>query len=758
MKTIYKFKLFMRLIKTFILGIVLYLSIFLSFSFAEIVKKIEISGNERISEKTILIFLGIDVGNDIETSDTNVALKNLYESNFFKNVSINFKNNILRINVDEAPLIENINISGLKAKKYRELVRKNFTLKSRSSYNEFSLINDIKSIESSLKSIGYYFVKVEPTLEYLNNNLLNINYKIDIGNKAKIAKISFVGDKIYKDRKLKGIIISEEYKFWKFISGKKYLQEQLINFDQRLLKSFYQNNGYYNVKINSSFAKLINDQDFELIYNIEPRDKIFFGELKVTLPNDFDKNNYVSLDTLLKKIKGKPYSINTVDKILNEIDKITLDEEYKSVSASVEEKIIENKLDINFIIDETEKFFVEKINILGNKITRENVIRNQLELDEGDPYSEILLNKSENNIKSLNFFKNVKTKIIDGKGENTKIINFRVDEKATGEILAGAGAGTEGGSFFFGVKENNYLGKGLAVDANANISEESFKGKLSITNPNYNNSNKSVSFNLQAIETDKLKNFGYKTTKTGFEIGTSYNFYDDFRLGLATSTFTEKIVTDSTASSRQQSQAGNYLDTFLKFNFDLDKRNQRFRTSDGYRSSYSVDLPVISDTNTLTNTYNYKIYGNLFDENISSFSIMLRGASSITSDDIKLTERLSVPSSRLRGFESGKIGPKDGADFIGGNYLAAINLQTTIPFIFENSQNLDTIIFFDAANVWGVDYDSSIDDSNKIRSSIGIGIDWLTAVGPLNFSLTEVITKNSTDVEETFRFNLGTTF
>ena len=195
MKTIYKFKLFMRLIKTFILGIVFYLSIFLSFSFAEIVKKIEISGNERISEKTILIFLGIDVGNDIETSDTNVALKNLYESNFFKNVSINFKNNILRINVDEAPLIENINISGLKAKKYRELVRKNFTLKSRSSYNEFLLINDVKSIESSLKSVGYYFVKVEPTLEYLNNNLLNINYKIDIGNKAKIAKIFFLKEK-----------------------------------------------------------------------------------------------------------------------------------------------------------------------------------------------------------------------------------------------------------------------------------------------------------------------------------------------------------------------------------------------------------------------------------------------------------------------------------------------------------------------------------------------------------------------------------
>ena len=748
----------MKLLKIFITSILINLSIFLSLSFSEIVKKIEISGNDRISEKTILIFSEIEIGEEIEITDTNILLKNLYDTNFFKNVSVNFKNNVLKINVEEAPLIENININGLKANKYKELVRKKFSLKPRSSYNEIILIQDVKSIESLLKSMGFYFAKVEPSLELLDKNLLNINYNIDLGEKAKIAKITFVGDKIFKDRKLKSIIISEEYKFWKFISGKKYLQEQIIDFDKRLLKNFYLNKGYYNMKINSSFAKSTNNEEFELIYNIKPNQKIFFGELKISLPNDFDKKNYLSLNNLFEEIKGEPYSLNRVEQILSEVDQITLDEEYKTVRASVEEKIIENNLNINFIIDETEKFFVEKINIFGNTVTRESVIRNQLELDEGDPYSEILLKKSENNIKSLNFFKDVNLNITDGKDVNTKIINFRVDEKPTGEIVAGAGAGTGGSSLFFGVKENNYLGKGLAIDANATISSESFKGLLSVSNPNYNNSDKSVFFNVQSLETDKLKNFGYKTTKNGFEIGTSYEFYDDFYLGISTSTFAEKIKTDSTASARQQSQAGNYLDTFLKANFDLDKRNQKFKTSDGFRSFYSVDLPLISDTNTLTNTYSYRIYKELFDENISSLSIVLKGASSISGDNIKLSERLTIPYSRLRGFESGKVGPKDGADFVGGNYLATINLQSNIPFLFENSQNLDTVFFFDAANIWGVDYDSSIDDSNKIRSSVGIGIDWLTTVGPLNFSLSEVITKNDTDVEETFRFNLGTTF
>ena len=149
----------MKLLKIFITSILINLSIFLSLSFSEIVKKIEISGNDRISEKTILIFSEIEIGEEIEITDTNILLKNLYDTNFFKNVSVNFKNNVLKINVEEAPLIENININGLKANKYKELVRKKFSLKPRSSYNEIILIQDVKSIESLLKSMGFYFAK-----------------------------------------------------------------------------------------------------------------------------------------------------------------------------------------------------------------------------------------------------------------------------------------------------------------------------------------------------------------------------------------------------------------------------------------------------------------------------------------------------------------------------------------------------------------------------------------------------------------------
>ena len=747
----------MRLIKIFLLAILLnYLP--LSASNSEVINQIKIEGNNRITDEIILMFSQIDVGKDITSSAVNEIIKNLYETNFFNNVSVVFEDNLVLIIVDEAPIIDKVIFTGLKAKKIEKKIRDNLKLKSRNSYNEFQISQEVNTIETTLKTLGYYFSKVEAHVETLENNMINLEYKIDIGSKAKIRKISFLGNKIFKDKKLKSIIVSEEYKFWKFISGKKYLQEQLTEIDKRLLKNFYLNRGFYNIKINTSFAKLINDDEFEIIFNIDPGKKINFNEMRIVFPDNFTKSNYKDLEDLFEKLKGEKYSINSVEKILNEIDKITIQEEFKSSRAYIKENLANNMLNIDFIIEESTKYVVEKINIFGNNITQENVIRNQLELDEGDPFSEILTKKTENNIKSLNFFKSVNTQILGGENLNSKIINFEVSEKPTGEVMAGAGGGTEGGTLFFGVKENNYLGKGLSVDANATISAEAFKGKFSVRNPNYKNSDKSTFFNIQAIEIDQLKDFGYKTNRTGFELGTGFEYLEDLNLNLSTSTFVEKIETDSTASTRQKSQAGNYLDTFAKFNFDLDKRNQKFKTSEGYRSNYNIQIPIISDTNTLTNSYNYKIYSELFENQISSFSFFVKTATSITGDDVKLTERLSMPSNKLRGFVRGKVGPKDGNDYIGGNFVTSVNLQTSLPILFENSQNLDAVIFFDAANIWGVDYDSSIDDASKVRSSIGIGVDYLTVVGPLSFSLSQVISKSDNDAEETFRFNLGTTF
>ena len=747
-----------KVLSRILLLILLNSFLFVSSSFSEIIKKIEITGNERISNETIKMFSTVSINDDIDDNTINLILKNLYETGFFSNVSITFDKNILKLTIVENPIIEEIIYEGIKANKIKEPITQKLKLRNRSSYNEIDLNNDKKQIISSLKDFGYYFSEVDVFVTEVQNNKVKVKFDIKLGKKAKIKKISFIGNKIFKDRKLRGIILSEEYKFWKFISGKKYLNESIIELDNRLLTNFYLNKGYYNAVVNSSFAKLIDDNEFELIYNINSGKKIFFNDLKLNLPVDYDKNNFSSLEKLLSNLKNEPYSINSIEKILEKIDLLALDEQYESVDVQVEESIDDNKLNLTFNIMETEKFYVERINVFGNNVTQESVIRNQFEIDEGDPYNEILKNKTINNMKNLNFFKTVTSVIREGTDASQRIIDISVEEKATGEISASAGVGTSGNSLGFGVTENNFLGRGIGLDSNISLSTETLKGKLSVTNPNFLNTDKSVYASAEAQETDKLTDFGYKTSKTGFLFGTVFEYLDDFKIGVGSSNFNEKIETDGTASKNMKKQDGNYWDSFVNLKFDYDKRNQKFQTTDGYRSTYFMNVPIVSDTNTFKNTYNYKYFTELYDENLTSLSFYLSAANSISNDDIKLSERLNVPSSRLRGFEFGKVGPKDGADFIGGNYVSSINFSSTLPQILENAQNTDFLIFIDAANVWGVDYDSSIDDSNKIRSSIGVGVDWFTPVGPLSFSLSQTLSKASTDSTESFRFNLGTTF
>ena len=738
------------------LSLLIFFSIY-SFSQAEIVKKIEINGNERVSSQSIEMFSKINVGDDIKKDDLNKILKNVYDSNFFSNVEVNFKDNTLIIFVEESSLVENVIIKGPKSKTLIKDLKKNLKVKSRTSYNEISFLEDKKNIIQDLKQRGYFFSEVDVIVENLSDNKINLIYNVEIGEKAKIKKISFIGNKIFKDRKLRSVIVSEEYKFWKFISGKKFLNQNLINLDERLLRNFYLNRGFYDVKINSSFAKLVNETEFELIYNIVPNDRFFFDKISLDLPIDFDQSNFKSLNKLFKKLNGKRYSLFIIEDILDEIDKIILDEEYKTLKTEVDENVIDNKINLTFSVIEGKKFIVDRINIYGNNITRENVIRNQLLIDEGDEFNSILASKSINNIKALNIFKTVESKIIDN-DDKSKTIDITIEEKATGEIMAGAGIGTDGSTLSFALKENNYLGRGIGLKSELTISEETIKGQFRVDNPNFKNSDKSINLNIQSLETDKLTDSGYKTSKTGFGFGTSFEYQDDVFIGLGQDSFYEKIETNSSASARQKSQAGNYWDTFLNLDLDYDKRNQKYRPSDGFRSSYSVNLPVISDNNSLTNSYVFTYYDELYQDNVTKFSFFAKAANSLTNDNIKLSERIYLPGSKLRGFVSGGVGPKDGDDFIGGNYASSVNIQTSIPQLLPNIQNMDASFFFDAGNVWGVDYDSGLSDTNKIRSSIGVGIDWFTLIGPLSVSFSYPISKVDTDKTESFKFNLGTTF
>ena len=737
----------------------LYFAIFISVSlYADEIKKFEIIGNDRISEKTIINFSGKEIKEKVDNEDLNTILKNLYQTDFFSDVSINFDNGILKINVQENPIVQSLQINGIKKKSIKEFILDNLKLREKNSFVKNTLKRDEETVINILRSNGYFFATVDINKIENDNNTIDLIYNIDLAEKAFIKKITFLGDKKFKDRKLKSIIVSEEARFWKFISNKKFVDKQRIKLDEKLLRSFYKNNGYFNVSIDSSSAKVIDEKDFELVFNINAGNKFYFNDINLAIPNNYSEKNFDDIILLFNNLRGNIYSLNSIEKIIKEIDKIVLQKEFEFISASYKEVIVnKDKINIQINLNELEKNYIERINIFGNYITEEKVIRNALIVDEGDPLNDILLNKSINEIKALRIFKNVNSSIVQGTDPKSKIINLELEEKPTGEIAAGAGTGTSGSTVSFSIKENNYLGKGIKLKSGLTISEERVKGSITIDNPNFNNSDRTLSTTLESSSTDNMSKFGYKSNKTGFKLGTTYEQFEDIYFSPAVSTYYEDIETSSTASKAKRDQAGNYLESAFSYGFNLNKLNQNFHPTDGFTSGFSQTIPFISEDYSLENTYMFSKYHSLENNAILSMKFFIKSINSMVGEDTRITKRVFIPSRRLRGFEAGKIGPKDSGDFIGGNYGTALNLSSTVPAIFENSESVDMSIFFDAANLWGVDYDSNLNDS-KIRSSSGVAIDWYTPIGPLSFSFTKPITKSDNDIEETFRFQIGTTF
>ena len=730
----------------------------LTFTNAEIVKSISVTGNDRITNETVIIFAKINIGDDLIVNDLNKIIENLYETNFFKNVKVNFEKNILNISVIENDLVQYIEINGVKNKKLKQALIDQLTINEKQSYVEEKSLEQVLKLSNFLKFSGYYFSDVDLIIKQNDNNTINLIYNITLNKKAVVKDINFAGNKIFKSRLLSSIIITEEDKFWKFLSKKKYLNERQIQLDQRLLKNFYLNEGYYNVKISQTSANVIEENNFNLTYNINAGKKFFFKDLNLIIPSDYNPNNFKFIQLLLDDMKDKPYSLNSINSLLNEIDNIAITKQYEFINASFRENIADqNKIDIEFVINESQKLYVDRINILGNNITNETVIRNLLVVDEGDPLNEILNNKSKNNIKGSGLFSNVDLKILDTNNEFKKDIEINVVEQPTGEISAGAGYGTSGQTLTFGIKENNFAGNGTKLNTNISITSNSLQGAFNIIIPNYNYTDKSLKMNLSRSSNDFLDTAGYENTVTNFTLGTGFEYKQDLFFSPLIVFEAEDLTTNSAASSSLKKQDGNYNGIDFDYSILYDKRDQSFRPTDGYYSKFNQILPLLSNDYSLSNIYQYKSYHKLTENTVSNISLYLSAINSLEGSDVRVSDRLYLSSKRLRGFETGKVGPKDNLDFIGGNYASSASISTTLPTTLPVLESIDFNIFFDAGNVWGVDYDSNLDNS-KIRSSTGISIDWLTPVGPLNFVLAQPITKASTDVEQSFRFDIGTTF
>ena len=290
--------------------ITIFISLFLLISNlkAEVVSKLSIKGNQRVSIETIKVYGEIEVGKDYSDTDLNLILKKLYETNFFEDIKINLTNNVLTLNLKEYPIVNQLIITGEDSNRYKEQIKKIIKLKQKGSFIRSYLSNDINLIKQLYSSLGYNFAEVQTKINEIDKGKYDLLIEIDRGEKTKISTIKFIGNDNIRTNRLRDVVASEESKFWKVLSRNTNFSENLINLDIRLLTNYYKSIGFYDVKIVSNFAEINDKNNVDLVYTIDEGNRFRLNKISLNVDSIFNKDLFFPLEKEFNKYVGEYYS------------------------------------------------------------------------------------------------------------------------------------------------------------------------------------------------------------------------------------------------------------------------------------------------------------------------------------------------------------------------------------------------------------------------------------------------------------------
>jgi len=725
--------------------------------FAEI-KKVNIVGNARVNSTTIETLVDKKIIN-IDTIYINNLTKKIYDTDFFADVKVSFNQDILTISVVENPVVNFFYINGVKDNDLDQ-VNKIITLKENNIFSGSKLKKDIEATKEFLKASGYYQATIVPEVIKIDNNQINLIINIDKKEISKIKNIYFIGNKFFSSSQLLEVISSSEDGWWKFFSSSA-LSEPRIENDKQLLKEFYKNKGFFDAQIESAFVSLDKNNNFSLTFSVNSEKKYKFGDFDIKIVGasyeDKDINEIKIISS--KLLENQIYSTEMIKKLNKQVTNFLESKKYNNFEIDIQELKKEDRINIFFQISDGQKVLINKINIIGNSITEEKVLRDNMLLAEGDYLNLTKVKKSVDNIKAKQLFSKVEYKIENAEKKDFKDFNLFVKEQPTGSITAGLGYGTNGGVFEAGVNEKNFLGQGINLNFNGRLSTEKISGVFFYNDPNFKNTNKELAMSLYS-EKDDYKNAGYDNKRVGTNLSTRYEIYEDIYFRPNTGIQYDSLGITGAASNLLRSRQGDTLSTSAGYLFSIDKRDSKFNPTSGTVFYFSQDIDTfISDIHAFKTNIGATVYKELVnDKFIGSAKARLANSTAINNKDIKISDRLFPSSSDLRGFESRGVGPVDTNDHIGGNNLATLSFKSTFPNPIPDSLRSTTYLFLDMGNVWGVDYSDTILSSSKIRSTTGIALDFMSPLGPLSFTYSIPISKASTDKEQNFLFNIGSSF
>ena len=730
------------------------------------ISEIIIKGNLRVDNETILAFISISEGSEHTSQNINLALKELYKTGFFETVEVSEDNNVITILVEENPILNLIGFEGNKRFE-DEILTEIISLKKNQIFSKNLVSEAITKIIELYKTQGRFGTTIIPKVVELEGKRVDLVFEINEGPLYTIRNISFIGNDVFSDRRLREIITSKQTAWWRFITTSDNYNEDRLEIDTSKLREFYFTRGFIKFNVLKKQGDLLPDKTgFSILFLLNEGKRYKISSIKIQskledLPN-------INFRNLIPVNDNDWYNVKKLEKGISNINASLADKGFAFSEIIPEFDIDEENASIDLILNISQgtKNYIEFINITGNSRTLDSVIRREIQLVEGDPFNRLKIKRSEKNIRNLGFFKNVKVNIEPGSKQNQANLNIDVEEQATGDVSLGIAYSTfDEFSTQFGISEKNFLGRGQRAKFSLSLSDKRQNFAVGLTQPYLFNRNLTGSFDLfnntltDTSADQRTKSLGFSSS-AGFS--SANDFYHNFSYTLQ-NVETEKLDSND---NKLSTDGGKVLSS-VGYRISKDTRDNRFNPASGYYYALSEQFAGLGgDVNYLSSvlrgSYYYKYdyvdlivgisgeYGNIegIDENVSK------------------TNRFFLGGRKVRGFDSSGIGPRieenSSASAVGGNnyYAGRVALRSGIGLPSETG--IQWTIFTDFGSLWGVD--DTIDnyaistDQKELRMSFGYGFQWETPIGPLTFTWADAIKKESYDQLQKFEFRLGSTF
>ena len=725
-----------------------------------VINNIDINGLQRVEKETALSYAGIATNKQVSTEELNEALKRLYDTGLFSDISFDAKGSTLVITVKENPVIGILAFDG-NDKIDDKILESEIQSSSRSVFSKAKVQQDVQRILDVYKRAGRYGVSVEPKIIQKSENRVDLIFEIEEGPEAKIDTINFIGNKHYTGKDLQGEIMSKESRWYRLFSSAENFDREKMNYDQELLRRFYNRHGYADFAVISAIAELSRDKtSFILTFTIDEGKRYKINDIQIkSSVSDIDANQWYKYVTFKT---GSWYNSDEIEKTVNALT------EELSRKGFVFVEVVPNiykdretgKLSVVFDIKENAKVFVNRINISGNSRTLDEVIRREFRISEGNVFNAAKIRESRRNVERLNYFSKVdiETERVD---YDKADLNVNVEEKSTGYFNVGVGYSTVNGALIrAGITENNFLGKGQQVSLNAGVSQRSTDYSFSFTEPYFLDRRLSAGTDLFYQTEDYQDESNYDMDTMGARLRFGWNYTDDLSQYIRYTLKQDKIKNVSSASKYIQEEEGDAIDSVIGQTIVYDKRDNVLKPREGYYLSFGNDISGLGgdDKYLKFDARAYKFY-TLSDYYTFKFFINGGYVVGYGGEDVRLSQRYFLGGNSMRGFETGGISARDKVtkDALGGNWMLYGGAELMFPLGLDEL-GIRGRTFVDIGTTGKPDNidTSGVDYSSSPRVAVGFGFEWTSPMGKIDIDFGIPVVKKDYDETEVFRLNFGT--